>query len=104
MMIICAVRKRGGVVHGPAKGRELLKPVDSDARLADHHRLTQFPPICWKWLATAWCNCKLSGLRHADDEHSGAELSRDAIGPSQREHLKSELNKRTDTKYPERGA
>jgi len=27
------------MVHGPAKGLELLKPLDTDARLADHYRL-----------------------------------------------------------------
>ena len=27
------------MVHGPAKGMELLKPLDSDARLAEHYRL-----------------------------------------------------------------
>ena len=27
------------MVHGPSKGLELLKALDSDARLAGHHRL-----------------------------------------------------------------
>src|ERR1700678_1518978 len=27
------------MVHGPSKGLELLKPLDSDGRLAEHHRL-----------------------------------------------------------------
>jgi predicted RNA polymerase sigma factor len=27
------------MVHGPRKGLELLSPLDSDARLAEHHRL-----------------------------------------------------------------
>jgi RNA polymerase sigma factor (sigma-70 family) len=27
------------MVHGPSKGLELLKPLDSDSRLAEHHRL-----------------------------------------------------------------
>jgi len=28
------------MVHGPSKGLELLKPLDSDHRLAEHHRLS----------------------------------------------------------------
>jgi predicted RNA polymerase sigma factor len=27
------------MVHGPAAGLELLRPLDADARLAGHHRL-----------------------------------------------------------------
>jgi RNA polymerase sigma factor (sigma-70 family) len=38
-MVILNHAIAAGMVHGPSKGLELLKALDSDARLAGHHRL-----------------------------------------------------------------
>jgi predicted RNA polymerase sigma factor len=38
-MIVLNHAIAAAMVHGPAKGLELLEPLDSDALLAGHHRL-----------------------------------------------------------------
>ena len=38
-MITLNLAVAAAMVHGPRKGLELLSPLDSDARLAEHHRL-----------------------------------------------------------------
>jgi RNA polymerase sigma factor (sigma-70 family) len=38
-MVVLNYAVAAAMVHGPAAGLELLKPLDDDARLAEHHRL-----------------------------------------------------------------
>jgi RNA polymerase sigma factor (sigma-70 family) len=54
------------MVHGPSNGLELLRALDSDTRLAGHHRLEALPDCRW-----------------TNDEHPGAQLPHEASGPPQ---------------------